>query len=208
MVALAKIAVEKQHPDTANRPRTDDSRYVRLGLIALTVTFVFLLAWASLAPLRSAVVANGRLVAASQNKTVEHLDGGLIEEILARDGDRVGAGQVLLRLDPKPLQIQLDNVDSQLFEIQANLQRLRAERANHAELAFTADLERQAQSEFEREILDTQQALFEARQQALSSERDMLAQRAKQATNQAEGLGNGYPMHIATMLHERFRNLE
>lgn len=203
MVALAKIAVKKQCPGMNDNSRTDDSAYVRLGLLALGVTFVFLLAWASLAPLRSAVVANGRLVAASQNKTVEHLDGGLIEEILAHDGDRVGSGQVLLRLDPRPLQIQLDNVDSQLFEIQANLQRLRAEHADRVELTFEAALAQQARNDVEREILATQQALFEARRQALAAERDMLTQRAKQATNQADGLGN-----VISHLRERVALLD
>jgi HlyD family type I secretion membrane fusion protein len=188
MKTLARLSKTKQITPRTEAPSTDDRLYVRIGLSALTLTFVFLLAWAALAPLRSAVVATGRLTAASENQTIEHLDGGLIDEILVRDGDLVSAGQVLLRLDPQPLRIQRDNADSQLFEIQANLERLAAERAGVGELTFSAQLLESAETDFERDILATQQALFETRRKAAKTEHAMLAQRAKQADNQIEGL--------------------
>lgn len=169
-------------------PRTDDAPYVRIGLAALAITFVLLLAWATLAPLRSAVVADGRLVAASDNRTVEHLDGGLIEEVRVRDGDPVSAGQVLLRLDPMPLEIRRDNVEARLLEIEANLARLAAERRDLDTLDFPASLVERADTDFEREILATQRALLDTRRQALAAERDMLVQRARQAVNQAASL--------------------
>lgn len=210
MPALAKIDLVQQPGPPADQPLTDDVPYVRVGLAALTVTFVFLLAWSALAPLRSAVVTNGRLVAASDNRTVEHLDGGLIDEILVRDGDRVAAGQILLRLDPKPLQIQRENVDNQLFEIQANLERLAAERQGQETLAFTPTLTGQADSDFEREILTTQQTLFETRQQAMVAEREMLAQRAKQAKTKITGLNDvvGSLRRRVALLDEDLRGLK
>lgn len=187
MVALANLAVT-QSAAPSQAPQTDDGPYRRLGLTALAVTFVFLLAWAALAPLRSAVVTNGRLIAASDNQTVEHLDGGLIEEIRVHDGDAVQAGQVLLRLDPRPLQIQRDNIDGQRFEIEANLERLSAERRGLDALQFSSALVQRADSAFEREILATQQAVFDTRRDALSAEREMLAQRAEQANKQVAAI--------------------
>lgn len=188
MKALARITPVKATPNEMPCLRTDDRAYVRMGFYVLLVTFVLLLGWSALAPLQSAVVANGRLVAASQNKIVQHLDGGLVERILVADGHLVEAGQPLLRLDANPLQIKLSNIGRQLFELHSNLERLSAERSGHTEVKFSAGLHNRAESEFDREILDTQHALFHSRRQAVSSEREMLELRSTQASSQIEGL--------------------
>jgi len=187
MAALAKLDTV-QVPATREPVRTDDRAYVHLGFVTLIVTFGLLLGWAAIAPLQSAVVASGRLVAASQNKVVQHLDGGRVERILVADGDRVEAGQPLLQLDARPLEIELENTRGQLFELQANLERLTAERGRKDSLTFSAQLREGASGGLDHQILDTQLALFESRRQAVSSERAMLEQRSKQATTQIVGL--------------------
>ena len=190
MTGMAKITTTGLPVDVTPAIATDDRAYIRLGLRVLLLTFGLLFGWAAVAPLQSAVVAAGRLVAASQNKTVQHLDGGLVEEILVADGDRVEAGQPLLRLDAQPLQIQLGNIRGQLFELQANLERLTAERGKDTDLVFSPQLLKRVESDFQREILDTQLALFRSRREAVSSEREMLEQRSKQATTQIVGLNS------------------
>ena len=69
------------------------------GLLLMVVTFGGFGAWAFLAPLAAAVISQGSFVATGQNKIVQHLEGGIIEEILVEEGDQVEAGQLLLRLD-------------------------------------------------------------------------------------------------------------
>ena len=65
-------------------------------LLVWLVGFVF---WAGLAPLNGAVVASGTFVATGQNKLVQHLEGGIIRDLLVKEGDRVEAGQALVRMD-------------------------------------------------------------------------------------------------------------
>ncbi len=168
--------------------KKNDAPYIRAGLITVFVTFVLMLGWSALAPLQSAVVASGRITVASQNKTVQHLDGGLVQEIAVADGDVVVAGQLLIRLDATPLEIQLDNVTEQLVELSANIERLSAERDDKQVLVFSDDLEQKANSDSDRSILDTQQALFRARRDAMKSERKVLEQRIEQSANQITGL--------------------
>ncbi len=158
-------------------PALDDSSYRKIGWAAVVVTFVFLLGWSAIAPLESAVVADGRILVSSLNKSVQHLDGGLVARILVKDGDVVSEGQLLLSLDRKPLDIQLGKVTSQLIETEANLERLVAEREDKGELKFSAALMAQAEGEKQPAILATQQQLFKSRREALLSEQAVLRQR-------------------------------
>jgi epimerase transport system membrane fusion protein len=162
----------------------DDRKYRILGYGALFVTFVVFFGWASLAPLQSAVVAKGRIIVSSQNKIVQHLDGGLVKEIKVRDGDLVEQGQLLLSLDDTSLQIQLENTREQLLEVRASLERLVAERDEKPELQFSETLRRQASSASADGILNTQRQLFQSRRQAQVEERDVLQQRLAQAEKQ------------------------
>jgi epimerase transport system membrane fusion protein len=189
---------------------TDERPYARLGLFTLLLAFVIPLAWASLAPLNSAVVASGRISVASDNKVVQHLDGGLVEQIAVKDGDLVEAGQLLLVLDSESLNIRLDQVDDRLLEIRANLERLTAERNGKDELAFSAELQAQAESELGQEILRTQQQLFSSRRSAHQAEQNMLEQRLAQTRKQIEGSVSliGTQSHRLKLLRKEHKTLQ
>ncbi|RIY02700.1 HlyD family type I secretion periplasmic adaptor subunit [Aureimonas flava] len=80
-------------------PNTDWRGSLRAGWIVLALSVGLCGGWAAFAHVNSAVVANGTFAVESHRQSIQHLEGGIVEEILARDGDRVEAGQVLLRLD-------------------------------------------------------------------------------------------------------------
>ncbi len=165
----------------------DPRPYVRLGLIVLGVTFGILLLWAAIAPLSSAVVASGRVVVASENKVVQHLDGGLVKKIAVEDGEIVKAGQLLLALDDQALRIRLGQVQEQLIEVRANLERLSAERDGRDVLRFSDALLRLTEQGVGTDFLKTQRQLFTSRRSALSSEHSMLLQRRLQTRKQLDG---------------------
>ncbi|EIJ34250.1 HlyD family type I secretion periplasmic adaptor subunit [Thiothrix nivea] len=167
----------------------NESPYRFLGGLMLFITFVVMGGWAAFAPLDSAVVTVGKVIVASQNKKVQHLDGGIVKEINVHDGDLVKAGQPLLVLDDTQLRAQLDNTNGQLWETEASLERLAAERDGREALVWDAGLEQTSRDNpVLQEILKTQNELFSARRQAFVSEKSVLAQRLAQSNKQIGGL--------------------
>ncbi|MFN3145414.1 MAG: biotin/lipoyl-binding protein [Paracoccaceae bacterium] len=85
--------------------------------------------WAATAPLAGAAVATGTVSTENSRRTVEHLEGGVIERILVRDGQVVAAGEPLVILDDTRARAQVDTQDIAILTLEAQLFRLRAERA-------------------------------------------------------------------------------
>ncbi len=79
---------------------TDWRVMLRVGVGVIVFTFVVLGGWSAVARLDSAVVADGAIAIESNRKTIQHLEGGIVREILVRDGDTVRQGDTLVRLDP------------------------------------------------------------------------------------------------------------
>ena len=167
--------------------KIDEHPYRLLGWTIITITFVLMLSWSALAALDSAVVANGRIYVASLNKSVQHLDGGLVKTIAVQDGDLVEAGQLLLSLDRIPLEIKLENINEQLIETQASLERLAVERDALAALTFSDALKARTQRMNAQSILETQRQLFASRRQALRSEQAILRQRLVKTQQEING---------------------
>ena len=181
------INLQPEHKVTKTDLHLDEKPYARIGMFILFVTFVIMLGWASIAPLNSAVIASGRITVASENKVVQHLDGGQVKTIHVRDGDIVERDQVLLSLNDESLHIRLKQIHEQVLETEANLFRLAAERDNKPELTMPESLVNKAESPASQKMLLTQQQLFQSRKQTLNSELDVLSQRSLQVKKQLEG---------------------
>ena len=97
-------------------------------------------AWSYIAPLESAVVAPGIVRVDSSTRTVQHLEGGIIEAILVHEGDAVEAGQVLIRLQGTVAASERNEILSQYFEARATQARLEAERDGLDDVVVPADL--------------------------------------------------------------------
>lgn len=135
---------------------------VAMATIAcLVVTFG---GWTMFARLDSAVVSQGVMLAESQRKTVEHLEGGILKRLLVKPGDRVAAGQVVAQLDATQTEEQLAQVEANRVGLAFDIWRLAAEEAGAPALdPATAP----AAPEAERAgLVAAQQALFDARRRA------------------------------------------
>jgi HlyD family type I secretion membrane fusion protein len=97
-------------------------------------------AWASLAPLQGAVVASGSFVPTGQNKQVQHLEGGIIREMLVKEGDLVEKDQLLLRLDDTAAKAKLRRLVLREYRLLAQTARLRAEIGGAGKLDLPGDL--------------------------------------------------------------------
>jgi HlyD family secretion protein len=115
-------------PSISISPQDDLRRHSRMGLM-LSAGFVALVfGWGAIAKVSGAVVAPGRVAVESSVKRVQHKEGGIVSQLLVRDGDQVKAGQLLARLDGTVPGANLSIIDNQLEEFLARRQRLRAER--------------------------------------------------------------------------------
>lgn len=148
-----------------------------------------LTAWSTLAPIESAVVAPGVLSVASYRKTIQHLEGGIVDEILVKDGDPVEQGQLLIRLSrvqPSALATQLQG---QYAEARAIVARLLAERDGKDGIAFPDDLLTLAAEDASvRETLDGQEGVFASRRKNLADRLSVLEQEIEQTRAEILGL--------------------
>ncbi len=104
-------------------------RLIVAGALAIAVAVAGLVAWGALAPLSGAIVANGLVKVDSNRKTVQHRDGGIVRQVLVREGDTVAAGQPLVLLDDRRIDASFEMTRSQLDALRLKLSRADAERA-------------------------------------------------------------------------------
>ena len=123
-----------------SKARQSISRHTRLALGGVALLVGGLGGWAWMTELSGAVVAPGTIVVDSHVKKVQHPTGGVIGEILARDGDRVRAGDVVIRLDETVARANLAMVAKSIDEMTARRARLEAERDGAQTIRFPADL--------------------------------------------------------------------
>lgn len=168
----------------------DEAPYRRLGMFVSVVMLGVFLLWAAFAPLKSAIVGPGKIVVESRNKTVQHLDGGIVAEIYVKEGDKVKKGQPLLKLSDVQLKAQLAIIHSQLWEAMASLDRLNAELAGSETLVFSPEVLALKNDPQMARYMETQQQLFAVRRLAYHSEQSVLTQRVGQTHEQISGLKN------------------
>lgn len=160
-----------------------------LGLLALLVLVLGFGLWATLTKISGAIVAQGQIEVERDRQVVQHIDGGVVEEIYVIEGQAVQAGDPLLRLDGAALQSELTIVEGQLSELSARSSRLVAERDEADELVFDDDLLAIAASSPEvASQVEGQRRLFEARRETLDEQRSQLTKRIDQIMSQAEGI--------------------
>ncbi len=146
-------------------------------------------AWSVSAQIAGAVVVQGIVEVESERQVVQHPNGGVVGQIIAREGDRVEAGDVLVRLDGVYLKSKLAIVERQLSEIFARRTRLNAERddATHLEFGAFPDYE-MIGPEITREQAEGQRRLFEARKTSLAQQTRQLTEQQTQIERKIEGV--------------------
>jgi HlyD family secretion protein len=145
--------------------------------------------WAVQAKIAGAIIAPGRLEVDRNRQIVQHLDGGVVSEILVEEGDRVDVGQTLLRLDAKLLESQKLIVEGQLFELIARRGRLEAERDGSDTIVFDPELlEAARERPVVQQLIAGQQRLFEARRNSIEKEIEQLDKRQGQIRDQIRGI--------------------
>ena len=158
----------------------------RIGLTLLFLVFGVFGFWSAFAPLDGAAFAPGAVTVKSYKKVVQHLEGGIVAEILARDGDLVPAGQALLILDDTQPKASLEIVTSQYVALKMREARLIAERDGLNSVEYPAELS-MSEAGAQQEIA-AQNEIFTARINAYEGRIGILEQRVDQLQNQVVGM--------------------
>ena len=167
--ADAKFSVDDKDKQT---------RYI--GYVAIAIFFFITVVWSSFAPLESAALAPAIVQVEGKRKAVQHLEGGIVAEILVSNGDPVAKGEPLLLLDAAKDRAELKIVTGRLANARAEVDRLRSERDDSDSVAFSALLnDLSAADENARSAIASEAALFEARRADRIGEESVLRERIK-----------------------------
>jgi HlyD family type I secretion membrane fusion protein len=170
--------------------RADETRWVRLGNLILAVSFGIFVIWSLLAPLSSAVIAQGVVKVDSSRKKIQHPEGGVVKDIRVKDGTRVKAGDVLIRLDETKAGAAYGVVRGGRDVALATSARLEAERDERSAIAFPSELLARKDDLQVAEILRSQQSQFEARRTSRLGELSILDRQIAALGSEISGLAS------------------
>jgi len=176
-----------------SKPRADNVQAAIRWHILAGVVVVVLLAgglggWASTAQISGALIAQGSIVVDSNVKKVQHPTGGVVGEVRVHDGDRVKAGDVLVRLDETVTRANLAIVTKNLVELYARKARLAAERDGADTVAVPKEFVGRLKDADVADALASERKLFELRRTARLGQKDQLRQRISQLQEEIRGL--------------------
>ena len=157
---------------------------IRAGILGVLLLFVIVAAWVAAAPLSGAIIAPAFVKVDMDRKTVQHQEGGIVGEILVRDGDKVKAGQPLLVLKDVRVEASNELVQTQLDAEEAKGARLAAEQSWAQAIAFPATLMARAADPRVADLLRTESAMFTTRRAAYEAQIRLIRRQA--AETQAE----------------------
>lgn len=164
-------------------PSHDDSSIIAFGLGLIFVVFILIGGWMAFAPLASSSVASGKVSADFGKKTIQHLEGGIVEAIYVKDGDSVKKDQVLIKLSDVQIKAQLDILRAQYQDAIALFSRLKAQRDGSANIEFPQELT-------DENVIKNQKNIFISTNKSIEDETAITNNRIVQLQSQIDGLSS------------------
>lgn len=174
-----QVTNELENMTSLERPRI-------IGLTLLVAVFGVFGLWAAIAPLDGAAFAPGTVTVKSYKKIIQHLEGGIVANILARDGDPVQSGDTLLVLDDTQPRTSLEIVNSQFTALTMREARLIAERDGEPEVNYPVAIPQSGAGAVQE--MAAQNEIFFARREANEGRTEILRRRVEQLKNQVTGM--------------------
>ncbi|OGR28087.1 MAG: secretion protein HlyD [Desulfobacterales bacterium RIFOXYA12_FULL_46_15] len=166
---------------------TDPTRYIIAGLFVIVLFFGGLTAWSVFFPFQGAVIASGVVKVSGEKKVVQHLEGGLINKIFVKEGDRVSSGDVLIELASSQVSSNVDLLQGRLWGKQAEASRFKAEAGMKSEIAWSEEFEKLKGNREISEIILTEEKIFSSRRSDLQGKVELYNSQIKQLGNRIEG---------------------
>ena len=163
-------------------------RHLVAAIVVVSVLVVGVGGWAATTAISGAVVASGSVVVDSNVKKVQHPTGGIVGELRVHDGDRVHAGEIVVRLDETVTRANLAIVTKGLGELMARKARLESERDGLDTITFPAQLVADEGDPDRAAAMDSERKLFSLRKTARSGQKAQLQERVAQLGEEITGL--------------------
>jgi HlyD family secretion protein len=187
------LLLEQRNGKTTKTQARNMNWYLRLGMIGSAVFVGGTMTWATVAPLEGAVIASGVVAVENNISKVQHPTGGVVGTVYVREGQRVSAGDVLVRLDETVTRSSRQIVANELVAMRARLARLTAEMQRAETLIMPADLTKSAASDPDvRQALESESSLFDARAKTRAGQREQLREQIKQSLEEIVGVEAQY----------------
>lgn len=184
--------VDKKNHKTPAAPESLPAALRTVVLTGAVIIFLFFVCfggWLTRAPLASAAVASGIVSPDSSRKAIQHLEGGIVRDILVKDGDYVRAGTVLMRFDDTQARAQFQSMQLQHLRLRAIRARLAALQSEAADLQFDPSIVAASKDDQDfASFLAAQADLFKTRRSASEGRREMLKSQIEQINEQISGL--------------------
>lgn len=142
-------------------------RWATASLVGGLVVFIV---WAALAPLDEGVPSPASVAIDTKRKTIQHQQGGIIREVLVREGDQVKDDQVLLRLEDGAVRANMEAARQRYLGLRAMESRLLAEQGERERIAFHPDVLAEAKDPLIQRHVETQEQLFRTRRMGLQAD--------------------------------------
>jgi protease secretion system membrane fusion protein len=186
---VPRLAQQDSVIDVDGAVDTNAHSPLRWGLLVLLIGFGGFAGWAAFAPLDAGVPAEATVQVFGNRKSVQHLEGGTVEEIYVREGGHVEQGQTVVRLNPTRALAEQGVITAQYIVAKATEARLMAERDNLPEIVYDDDfIARFKDDPRFIEVKRSQELLFNTRRDALQGEVAILEENLKGTQEQLEGL--------------------
>lgn len=182
-----------RQPASDENVAVDVRNPVKTGVWTLLVGLGGFLLWAALAPLDEGVPTQGMVTIDTKRKPVQHLTGGIVRAVHAREGEMVSAGQVLIKLDDAVTYASFQSTRQHYLTLRAMESRLVAEQAGAKTLTFHQDLLTGRDDPWVEQLLLNETQLFEARRAALQAEISALQQSIIGQQGSLQGLDGVIP---------------
>lgn len=159
------------------------SRVAHMLLFFIVAAFTVFVVWANYAELDEVTRGEGKVIPSGQTKIVQHLEGGIISDIMIQEGQEVGFGEVLVRIENRFAEAELEEKRKHYLNLQGQIARLNAEIQGKSEIEFPAVVTKNAPA-----IAQQEQNLFDARRSQLAQQVRILSNQHRQKLQELEEL--------------------
>ena len=187
MTTQQKPPVQTSLPDLVE-DEVNTQQPIRLGAAVLVVGLGAFLLWAGFAPLAQGVPASGTVAIETRKKTIQHSTGGVVKDVLVKEGQWVKEGDVLIEVSDTQARANNETIRQAYLSQRAVEARLEAELKNAGSILFGTDITANKADPFVQQLMLTQQNLFTARRASFEAEVSALEQSIQALKDQLWGV--------------------